>query len=58
VERSRHRHSDGYAVVVSQRKSTCAVVISVQGGFGIQRITSQLLFVAPGNEGAPRSPCA
>ncbi len=44
--------TDAWQTMLSKTDDELARAI-VSGGFGIQRIASQLLFVAPGNEGAP-----
>lgn len=44
--------ADGWAALLSKSDAELAQAM-VSGGFGIQRIASQLLFVEPGNEGAP-----
>jgi hypothetical protein len=44
--------ADSWAALLAKSDEELARAI-VSGGFGIQRIASQLLFVDPGNEGAP-----
>ncbi|MBN2577347.1 MAG: DUF3160 domain-containing protein [Deltaproteobacteria bacterium] len=44
--------ADSWAALLAKSDEELARAI-VSGGFGIQRIASQLLFVSPGNEGAP-----
>jgi hypothetical protein len=44
--------ADSWQTALAMSDDALAEAI-IAGGFGIQRIASQLLFVAPGNEGAP-----